>query len=47
MRIRVVNLSEPGADVPETVVAVPTFVLDGKVLHLGNPREGWLLKELE
>ena len=32
---------------PEQVVAVPTFVLNDVVLHLGNPREDWLLGELE
>ena len=47
IRVRIVNLSEPKSDLPEAVVAVPTFVLDDGVLHLGNPREDWLLKELE
>jgi hypothetical protein len=32
---------------PEQVVAVPTFVLNDEVLHLGNLREDWLLGELE
>lgn len=32
---------------PERVVAVATFVLNDEVLHLGNPREDWLLRELE
>ena len=47
INVRTVNLSEPDAKMPEQVVAVPTFVLNGNVLHLGNPHEDWLLKEME
>lgn len=47
IRVRIVNLSDPETGMPEKVVAVPTFVLNDEVLHLGNPREDWLLRELE
>ncbi len=33
----IINLDEPGAEKPEEVFAVPTYVLDGKVVSLGNP----------
>jgi hypothetical protein len=44
--VRLVDLSAPGAVRPPTVFAVPTFLLDGRVLSLGNPDEGWLLAQL-
>jgi hypothetical protein len=45
--VRVVNLSEPGAEAPDGVVAVPTFVLNDAVVSLGNPDKDWLLAELK
>lgn len=33
----IVNLQDPCASKPDSVFAVPTYVLDGKVLSLGNP----------
>ncbi len=45
--VRVVNLSESGAEAPDVVVAVPTFVLNDAVVSLGNPDEDWLLAELK
>jgi hypothetical protein len=36
LEVRVVNL-EDGAPAPELLVAVPTYMLDGKVVWLGNP----------
>lgn len=33
----IINLDEPEAERPDNVFAVPTYVLDGKVLFLGNP----------
>ena len=35
--VRVIDLSEAGAERPESIVATPTFVLNGRVLSLGNP----------
>jgi predicted thioredoxin/glutaredoxin len=41
--VSVVNLDQPGQSIPPNVVAVPTYVLDGKVVSLGNPeREKFL-----
>lgn len=44
--VRVVDLSEPGVARPDAVFAVPTYLLDGRVLSLGNPDSGWLLDRL-
>lgn len=33
----IVNLEDPCASKPEMVFAVPTYLLDGKLLSLGNP----------
>ena len=45
--VRVVDLErEPDAR-PEALVAVPTYVLDGKVIALGNPRQNDLVRDLE
>lgn len=35
--VRVVDVAEAGAEVPESLVAVPTYMLDGRVVSLGNP----------
>lgn len=32
---------------PEFVAAVPTYVLQGKVLVLGNPEPSWLFAKME
>jgi hypothetical protein len=31
-------------ELPERVVATPTYLLDGKVIALGNPRRDWLAR---
>jgi hypothetical protein len=33
----VINLCEPTAVIPDNVFAVPTYVLNGKIISLGNP----------
>ncbi|HEX9056675.1 MAG TPA: thioredoxin family protein [Ktedonobacterales bacterium] len=35
--VRVVNLDTTTDPVPPRVVAVPTYILDGRVISLGNP----------
>lgn len=35
--VDVIDLSEPNARRPESVFAVPTYILDGDVISLGNP----------
>jgi hypothetical protein len=43
LRVAVINLDQPAQHIPPHVVAVPTYVLDGKVVSLGNPeREQFL-----
>ncbi len=47
LEVRLVDLGEPGAVRPPAVFAVPTYLLDGRVISLGNPDEAWLLERLE
>ena len=47
LEVRLVDLGEPGAVRPSAVFAVPTYLLDGRVISLGNPEEAWLLQQLE
>jgi predicted thioredoxin/glutaredoxin len=43
LKVAVINLDQPGQRIPPHVVAAPTYVLDGKVVSLGNPeRETFL-----
>lgn len=44
--VRLVDLGEPGAERPPAVFAVPTYLLNGRVLSLGNPSAGWLIERL-
>ncbi len=46
LEVRLLDLSEPGAVRPPAVFAVPTYVLDGRVISLGNPEQDWLLDQL-
>jgi len=41
--ITVVDLSEPGVVRPAPVFAVPTYVLDGRIISLGNPEFEWIV----
>lgn len=43
-----VTVHEVGGDhpIPQQVVATPTYLLDGNVISLGNPRRGTLLRLL-
>ena len=43
LKIAVINLDQPGQRIPPRVIAVPTYVLNGRVVSLGNPeREQFL-----
>ena len=44
--VDVIDLDEPGAVRPGAVFAVPTYLLDGRILSLGNPEPAWLLARL-
>jgi predicted thioredoxin/glutaredoxin len=44
VQVRVVNIDAPAdAEIPATVIAVPTYTLDGRVISLGNPYPDELL----
>lgn len=47
VQVRIVDLSHPGTVVPESVVASPTWLLDGHRIALGNPDADWLLARLD
>lgn len=44
--VAVVDLDEPEVETPPEVFAVPTYVLAGRVLFLGNPAEEELAERL-
>ncbi|MDP9473594.1 MAG: hypothetical protein M3Q71_23525 [Chloroflexota bacterium] len=44
--VRLIDLSEPDAIRPPAVFAVPTYLLDGRVISLGNPDEAWLFAKI-
>ncbi len=46
LEVDLIDLDEPGAVRPAAVFAVPTYLLDGRVLSLGNPEPEWLLAHL-
>jgi predicted thioredoxin/glutaredoxin len=46
LRVEVIDLASPDAHRPEQVFSVPTFVLDGHLLSLGNPRPATLMRAL-
>jgi len=35
--VRVIDLDQDGSPPPDPIVAVPTYLLDGQVISLGNP----------
>lgn len=37
LTIELVDIDQPGANVPSEVFATPTYLLDGQVIALGNP----------
>lgn len=46
VEVRVIDLSDPATVQPESVFAVPTYLLNGRVLSLGNPELDWLYRQL-
>src|SRR5258708_37565465 len=46
VEVRVINLDTTREPVPSRVVAVPTYVLDGRIVSLGNPSRDQLLRLL-
>lgn len=47
LAVEVVDLSRRGAERPDYVFAVPTFVLNDRVFSLGNPRRSCLVAAVE
>ena len=45
--VEVIDISDGEREVPEDVFAVPTYVLNGKVVSLGNPSESDLSELVE
>ena len=46
LEVRLLDLSAPETIRPPAVFAVPTYVLDGRVISLGNPEQDWLLAQV-
>jgi len=46
LEVRLLDLSAPNVIRPPAVFAVPTYILDGRVISLGNPEEDWLLDQV-
>lgn len=46
LRVEIVDLDEEGARRPEEVIAVPTFLLEDRVISLGNPKREWLFERI-
>ncbi len=47
LSVRVVDLGREPDERPDSLVAVPSYVLDGRVISLGNPRQEDLFSKLE
>ena len=47
LSVRVVDLVREPDERPDSLVAVPSYVLDGRVISLGNPRQEDLFCDLE
>lgn len=45
--IVLVELNKPTAEIPESVFASPTYMLDGRVIFLGNPSPTQLVEQLQ
>ncbi len=37
LQVQVIDIDEPGREIPASVFAIPTYLLNGEVLWLGNP----------
>lgn len=46
LSVRVIDINEPAGQ-RDDVFAVPTFILDGRVVSLGNPKQSFLRSEIE
>lgn len=46
VEVSVIDLNDPASVQPPSVFAVPTYLLNGRVLSLGNPELDWLCGKL-
>ncbi len=46
LEVRLLDLSKPDVIRPPVVFAVPTYLLDGRVISLGNPEQDWLIDQV-
>ena len=46
LEVRLLDLSESDVIRPPAVFALPTYILDGRVISLGNPEQDWLFDQL-
>ncbi len=46
LKVRVIDLDQPGVKKPANVFAVPTFLLNGKLISLGTPYRDELRDEI-
>ena len=47
VEVCVINVDATSDPVPQRIIATPTYVLDGRIISLGNPYREDLLKMLE
>lgn len=46
LKVAVIDLAQPGQCVPPRVVAAPTYLLNGRIVSLGNPEREEFLTQL-
>ena len=47
LKVAVIDLEQAGQNVPSRVVAVPTYLLNGQVVSLGNPEREAFFAQLQ
>lgn len=47
LQVEVISLAAPGTERPASVFAVPTYLLNGELLWLGNPRREDAIGEIQ
>ena len=38
LQVQIIDIDEPATEIPASVFAIPTYLLNGELLWLGNPR---------
>jgi len=47
LQVALIDVTTDGTSIPEQVFAVPTYMLNGKTLWLGNPDEVEFIRQLQ